>query len=128
MLPRFLLRKRYTMSDQWVAFDGAMAWIGLSDRGQQQLGKIHYIGLFRTAYDVQPGDRLCELETDAMIEDFKAPIAGRLLEFNPAVLKDPSLINRAPEAEGWLYRLQLSPMHRLMRPAQYRKYCENRLY
>jgi glycine cleavage system H protein len=40
--------------------------------------------------------------------DVYSPVSGTVTEANSALEADPALVNTAPEAEGWFFKLTLS--------------------
>jgi glycine cleavage system H protein len=36
---------KYTSEHEWVKIEGALAWVGITDHAQQQLGDITYVDL-----------------------------------------------------------------------------------
>jgi glycine cleavage system H protein len=65
------------------------------------------------------------VESVKAASDVYAPAAGEVVEGNPAVADDPSLINRDPEGEGWFFKLKLadaSAVDGLMDEASYREW------
>lgn len=61
---------------------------------------------------VEPGTVLAERQEIGSIESKKAesslyaPVAGRLLRFNEALLRDPSAINLDTYGAGWLFEME----------------------
>jgi glycine cleavage system H protein len=61
---------------------------------------------------VEPGTMLAERQEIGAIESKKAesslyaPVAGRLLRFNEALLRDPSAINLDTYGAGWLFEME----------------------
>ena len=42
------------------------------------------------------------------VSDLFAPVAGAVMEVNPALADQPELVNTEPYGAGWLVRLRLS--------------------
>lgn len=63
-----------------------------------------------------------EIESSKALSTLYAPADGRLLEFNDAVLADPSAINTDNYDAGWLYRFETEA--RLLEPPDYVKLLE----
>jgi glycine cleavage system H protein len=78
---------------------------------------------------VDPGTRLRERQEIGAIESSKAesalyaPMSGVLLEFNEALLRDPSAINVDKYGAGWLFAMQGSGTE-LLTAAQYLEHLE----
>jgi glycine cleavage system H protein len=98
----------FTKEHEWVRVDGDTATVGISDHAQEQLGDIVF------AEVPEPGKRLSKGQEAAVVESVKAasdvyaPVSGTVTEANAALEADPSLVNTAPEGEGWFFKLTLS--------------------
>lgn len=76
--------------------------VGLDALGLASMGDLAYVTLRATGTAVRRGEPLGSLEAAKMTGDLNAPVSGTLVSANPAVLRDPSLINRDPYGDGWL--------------------------
>ena len=92
--------------DVWlrVLDDGAVA-VGMTDPAQTRSGKVLHVRV-RTGKRVAPGQSLATVESGKWVGPVPAPLPGLVGEANPAVLADPSLINRDPYGEGWILRFR----------------------
>lgn len=97
---------RYTPTHEWVRLepDGALT-VGITDFAQDSLGELVFLEL------PQPGRRLKAGEECAVVESVKAasdvysPVAGEVIEANPALVDDPARVNKDPYG-AWLFRLR----------------------
>ncbi len=98
---------RYTADHEWVRMedDGTLT-IGITDHAQEALGDIVFIELPQTARDVAEGESCATVESTKAASDVYAPVAGKISETNESVVEDPGLINRDPQGEGWLWRME----------------------
>ena len=98
---------RYTADHEWVRLedDGTLT-IGITDHAQEALGDIVFIELPLTARDVAEGESCATVESTKAASDVYAPVAGKISETNEAIVEDPGLINRDPQGEGWLWRME----------------------
>jgi len=76
----------------------------------------------------QPGRKIKAGEACAVVESVKtasdiySPISGEITEVNQALVDNPALVNSAPYAGGWFYKLRPSnpaELDTLLGPAQY---------
>jgi len=79
--------------------------IGVDALGQELLGAVVYVQLVEPGTEVRRGEAMGSLEAEKMVRPVLAPVSGTVVEVNQAVLGEPSLLNRAPYADGWLVRL-----------------------
>lgn len=101
------MKTLFTPDHEWIRIDGDVATIGITDFAQSQLGDIVFIEL------PEVGRRLDKTEVAAVVESVKAasdvyaPIAGEVLEVNPAVVAEPALVNSDASAGAWLFKLKI---------------------
>ena len=99
--------KAYTREHDWVEIDGDTATIGITGHAQEEIGDVVFVEL------PVPGRKLARGDVAAVVESVKAafeifaPLSGEVVEANAALTADPALVNGAPEAEGWLFKLRL---------------------
>ena len=48
------------------------------------------------------------VESVKAASDIYAPLGGEIVEVNPEVEADPSLVNTDPYGKGWIFKLKLS--------------------
>jgi glycine cleavage system H protein len=70
------------------------------------------------------GDELAVVETIKVNISLSSPVAGRLVEVNPAMEAAPEIINQDPYGEGWLVVIEpleggTTQMGQLMEPGVY---------
>lgn len=98
---------RYTSDHEWIRLeDDGTATIGITDHGQEALGEIIFVELPESGREVALGEACAVVESDRTANDIFAPLAGKVAEVNEAVAEDPGLLNRDPEGEAWLFRLE----------------------
>jgi glycine cleavage system H protein len=122
---------KYAKSDEWVALDGDVATIGISDFAVKALTDLVYIDL------PAPGKKLKACESFGVVESVKAasdmysPVTGEVLESNTKLANDLGKLSDDPFGAGWLLKVkvadrQLSP--ELMDRAAYEKHWASRAH
>ena len=98
---------KYTEDDEWVRAeaDGSVV-IGITDHAQHQLGELVYVELPDAGRTVTRGDAMAVVESTKAASDVYAPLAGVIVQGNPALAGQPELVNTDPYGEGWLVRLR----------------------
>lgn len=120
---------RYSKTDEWVRVEGDIATIGITDYAQSELGDIVYVELPEVGRVLQTDEMFGTVESVKAVADLYSPIAGEVVETNPAVLERYELLNEDPYGEGWLIKVQLSnpaEVEGLLTAEQYRAYIEER--
>jgi glycine cleavage system H protein len=97
---------RYTKDHEWVRLEGAAATIGITDHAQNALGDVVFVDLPEVGREVAAGEACAVVESVKAASDVYAPVAGRVVAVNAALVDDPGLINRDPTGEGWFFRLE----------------------
>ncbi|MCB1596201.1 MAG: glycine cleavage system protein GcvH [Gammaproteobacteria bacterium] len=98
---------KYTEDHEWVRAeaDGSVV-IGITDHAQHQLGELVYVELPDAGRTVTRGDAMAVVESTKAASDVYAPLAGVIVQGNPALAGQPELVNTDPYGEGWLVRLR----------------------
>ena len=98
---------RYSRDHEWVRLDGDIATIGITDHAQEALGDLVFVELPEPDRVVEVGEACAVVESVKAASDVFAPLAGKVVETNAAVVDDPAVINGDAEGEGWLFRLEI---------------------
>jgi glycine cleavage system H protein len=105
------MSRLYTQDHEWIevsGFTGLSATVGITDYAQGQLGDVVFVDLPEPGRVVAKGGEAAVVESVKAASDVYAPVSGTVTESNPALTDDPSLVNSAPEGEGWFFKLTLS--------------------
>jgi glycine cleavage system H protein len=114
----------FSKDHEWVKLDGDVATIGITDYAQHSLGDIVYVELPRVGATLTQFAGIGVVESVKAVSDIYTPLGGEVLEINPAVEADASLVNREPFDGGWFYKLKLADdaeKNNLMSGADYDK-------
>ncbi|GEP46756.1 glycine cleavage system protein GcvH [Microbacterium saccharophilum] len=98
---------KYTAEHEWVAVDGDIATVGITDYAADKLGDVVYVDLPAVGATVT-ADSVCgEIESTKSVGELYAPLTGEVVEINDAAVDDPSLVNAAPYEAGWLIKVRV---------------------
>ncbi len=117
----------FTGEHEWIKVEGNTATIGISDHAQAALGDIVFAEVPDQGKTLNKGDEAAVVESVKAASDVYAPVAGEVIEGNPALADDPALINRDPEGDGWFFKMTLadaSELDGLMDEAAYREWVK----
>ncbi len=98
----------YTKSHEWVRVEGDVATIGITDFAQSELGDIVYVDLPNAGRAVSGGEIIGSVESVKTVSDIYSPVAGEVLEGNPALGSQSELVNSDPFGAGWMLKVRLS--------------------
>jgi glycine cleavage system H protein len=100
----------YTAEHEWIAVDGEVATVGITDFAADKLGDIVFVELPEVGGEVTGGTVVGEIESTKSVGELYAPVDGEVVEVNSAVVDDPSLVNSDPFGEGWLVKVRFSAL------------------
>lgn len=95
----------FTPEHGWMAIEGEIATLGLTDYAAQGLGDILHVSLPVVGAAVTAGDPCGQVESAKAISDLYAPADGEVTEVNERLAGDPGLVNEEPFGDGWLFRM-----------------------
>ena len=97
---------RYTSEHEWIRIEGDMAYVGITDYAQEQLGDIVFVDIPTVGESLQGGDTFGTIEVVKTVSDLFLPVAGEVTEQNENLEEHPELVNTDPYGEGWLIKLK----------------------
>lgn len=97
----------YCPSHEWLRLEGDIATVGISDHAQAELTDVVFVELPTLGRVVDHGDPTAVVESVKAASDIYAPLGGEVIEVNPEVEADPSLVNSDPYGKGWIFKLRL---------------------
>ena len=114
---------KYADSHEWMRAesDGTVT-IGITDHAQAALGDLVYIELPAVGRVLGAGEACAVVESVKAASDIYAPIAGEVIDVNPDVEADPSLVNSDPYGRGWIFKLRVrneGDIETLLTPDEY---------
>lgn len=98
----------YQSSHEWARVEGDTATVGISDHAQAELTDVVFVELPAMGKTVDSGDPTAVVESVKAASDIYAPVSGEVIEVNPAVEADPSLVNTDPYGAGWIFKLKIT--------------------
>ena len=117
---------KYAKTHEWVALEGDVATIGISDFAVKQLTDLVYIELPDKGRSVTAGEAFGEVESVKAVSDLYAPVAGEVVEVNSSLADDLAALSDDAFGSGWIVKIKASDpdLGALMDHAAYTKYCE----
>jgi glycine cleavage system H protein len=99
---------RYTKDHEWIKLEGNTATIGITDFAQGELGDIVYIDINTVGTTLAAEAVFGTVEAVKTVSDLFLPIAGTVLEVNPALSAQPELVNTDAYGDGWMIKMTVS--------------------
>ena len=115
---------KFSSSHEWVELNDNIATVGITNYGRMHLGDVINITLPEIGKEVKASDAICVLESNKAAVDSHSPMSGKVTQINEELKTNLDKLNKAPETEGWLFKLQVSDpkeLDQLMNLEEYEK-------
>ena len=99
---------RYTKDHEWIALEGHVATIGITDFAQRELGDIVYIDISAKDKTLAAEEVFGTVEAVKTVSDLFTPVAGTLTEINSLLDTQPELVNTDPYGQGWMVKMTVN--------------------
>lgn len=117
---------KYSESHEWVKVEGNVAYIGVSDYAQKEMGDITYVDLPEEGDDVLAGEEFGALESVKAASDLISPVSGVVVAVNAELDAAPEKVNEDAYA-AWIIKVEMSnaaELDALMDAAAYKAYIK----
>lgn len=104
---------KYTSEHEWIRVEGEVAYVGITDYAQDQLGDIVFVDIPTVGESLEKGETFGTIEVVKTVSDLFLPIGGEVLEQNETLADQPELVNSDPYGEGWIIKIQPSNLAEL---------------
>ncbi|MGQ3046421.1 MAG: glycine cleavage system protein GcvH [Niveispirillum sp.] len=101
---------RFTKDHEWIKLDGGVATVGITDYAQNALGDVVFVEVPDAGKVLEQGKDAAVVESVKAASEIYAPVDGTVIEGNAALGDDPSLVNTAPEGDGWFFKMSIKDM------------------
>jgi glycine cleavage system H protein len=87
---------------------------------------VVYIELPQVEMDVSEGDAIGAVESVKSASDILTPVSGTVAEVNSALEQKPGDVNKDPEGEAWIAKINVSgePSGKTMTKEEYAQFTE----
>lgn len=113
---------RYTKEHEWIRLEGDVAYVGITDYAQSELGEIVFVDVDTVGETIAQNEVFGSVEAVKTVSDLNMPVTGEVLEFNETLNDQPELVNNDPYGEGWMIKVKVqdvAEMDTLMDAAAY---------
>lgn len=101
--------------------------LGISSYAANALGDVVYVELPELDLEVGFDDAIGGVESTKSASDIMTPVTGKVVEANQKLQDTPSLLNKDPEGEGWIAKIECKhpeEVEKLMDAEKYRRHTE----
>ncbi len=99
---------KYTKDHEWVRIEGEIAYVGITDFAQSELGEIVFVENEKEGETINAGEVFGSVEAVKTVSDLLMPITGEIVELNGALEDHPELVNNDPYGEGWMIKVAIA--------------------
>ena len=99
---------KFTPEHEYLRIEGDTGTVGITAYAQEQLGDIVFVELPTVGKVLRKGDEAAVVESVKAASEIYAPVSGTVTEVNTALTGEPGLVNSAPDADGWMFRVAIS--------------------
>jgi len=98
----------YTKDHEWLRVEGDMAYVGVTDFAQGELGDVVFIEIETLGETLAKEEVFGTIEAVKTVSDMFMPVAGEIVEVNPALEDSPDVVNKDPYGKGWMVKIKMS--------------------
>lgn len=98
---------KYTKDHEWIRVEGDVAYVGITDFAQSELGDIVYVDIDTVDKQVAQNDVFGTVEAVKTVSDLFSPLSGTVLEFNDKLESSPELVNSDAYGDGWIIKMSV---------------------
>jgi len=116
---------KYTEEHEWIKRDGMTVVVGITEHAVEQLGDLVFVELPEVGKELTKDEEVVVIESVKAASDILAPLDGKVLEINEAIVEEPSLVSSDPLGEGWFFKMELkdvSNLDSMMTEEEYKKF------
>ena len=99
---------KYTKDHEWLKIEENIAYIGITEFAQSELGDIVFVDIDTEDEDLEREEVFGSIEAVKTVSDLFMPITGKVIEFNNKLEDNPELINSDPYGDGWIIKISVS--------------------
>ena len=104
---------KYTKDHEWIRVEGDIAYVGITDFAQGELGDIVYVEIETLNEGIEMGDVFGTVEAVKTVSDLFMPISGEVIELNEKLESEPELVNSDPYGDGWMVKIKIDNISQL---------------
>jgi len=118
---------KYTKEHEWLRVEGDVAFVGITDFAQGELGDIVFLEIETGGESLDIEEVFGTIEAVKTVSDLFMPVSGEVIEINPLLEEHPELVNTDPYGKGWLIKItpkDIAETNNLLSAEQYASMLE----
>ncbi|NCB19865.1 MAG: glycine cleavage system protein GcvH [Bacteroidia bacterium] len=101
---------KYSTDHEWIAVEGNIATVGITDFAQGQLGDIVFVDIQTEGETLSKGDVFGAIEAVKTVADAFMPLSGKIVEVNTELENTPESVNKDPYGAGWMVKIEMTDL------------------
>ena len=114
---------KYSKDHEWIKADGDIAYVGITEFAQGELGDIVFVDINTVGQSVKQFEIFGSVEAVKTVSDLFLPVSGMILEVNPEINSNPELVNSDSYGKGWIVKVSLSDVSELKTLLDHKEYA-----
>lgn len=98
----------YTADHEWLAIDGDVVTVGITNYAQEQLGDVVFVELPQVGRQLKKAEAAAVVESVKAASDVYAPISGEVVAVNDELAAEPALVNSDADGKAWFFKLRIA--------------------
>ena len=98
---------KYTEDHEWVRVEGSVAFVGITDHAQHELGDIVYVELPEVDMEVEKDEEATSIESVKAAAPVNSPVSGKIVQVNEDLEDEAELVNKDPY-EAYIFAVEMS--------------------
>ena len=114
---------KYTKDHEWVRVEGNIAYVGITDFAQGELGDIVYVDITTLGEEIEHEEIFGTVEAVKTVSDLFMPVSGVIKEVNKGLDTTPDAVNKDPYGAGWMIKVEMkdaAQVNNLLSAADYK--------
>ena len=99
---------KYTKDHEWVRVEGNVAYVGITEFAQSELGDIVYVEIETLGETLAHEEIFGTVEAVKTVSDLFMPVSGKVLEVNAGIDGSPEIVNNDPYGDGWMIKIEIT--------------------
>jgi len=105
---KILPELKYSKDHEWIRIEGDVAYIGITDFAQSELGDIVFVEIETVGETLNKEDIFGTVEAVKTVSDLFLPCGAEILEVNSKLESNPELVNHDPYGDGWMVKVKIT--------------------
>ena len=99
---------KYTKDHEWIRVEGEVAFAGITDFAQSELGEIVFVENEKEGETIEQNEVFGSIEAVKTVSDLCMPVTGEIVEINGELEDAPELVNNDPYGKGWMIKIAMA--------------------